>query len=226
MKTSLKQKAVKMRQAGWSYKDINNKLGISKSTLSGWLKAVPFVPNSVVSKRIKQGPAKSVAIRSQKRTELIKVINSEAKKELGVLSARDLWMLGIGIYIGEGTKSYEDVRVINSDPNVVNLAISWFNKVCGVPLEHFSLRLHIYPDVSEKEAKKYWATATGLSIPQFSKTQIDLRTNKSKSNHRKLPYGTAHLTVKSYGKIEYGVNLHRKIMAWIEECYVQFAGIV
>ncbi|MBU6447848.1 helix-turn-helix domain-containing protein [Patescibacteria group bacterium] len=178
MKYSLKQKAIRMRQNGWSYNDIHRKLKISKSTLSGWLKAIPFIPNSVVTKRIKQGPAKSIAVRSQRRIELITIIKAKSQSELGKLSARDLWMLGIGIYIGEGTKSYEDVRIINSDVNVIKIAINWFIKVCGVPKENFSLRLHIYPDISDKEAKQYWSAATGIPALQFSKTQIDLRANK------------------------------------------------
>lgn len=62
----------------------------------------------------------------------------------------------------------------------------------------------------------FWSKATGIPKKQFGKTQIDRRTNKSEKKKRKLPYGTIRLTVRTKGKKEFGVSLHRRIMGWIE----------
>lgn len=37
-----KQRAILLRKRGYSYSQIKNKLGISKSTLSGWLYDIPL----------------------------------------------------------------------------------------------------------------------------------------------------------------------------------------
>ena len=146
-------------------------------------------------------------------------------EEIGKLSKRDLWMIGLGIYIGEGAKLYESIRIINSDPSIVQIAIQWLMEICNVPLEHISI-MHIYPDISEREAVEYWSCITGVPISQFGKTQADRRMNKFTKKRRKLRYGTAHINVRSKGKQELGVQLHRRIMGWIEEAYTQCAGIV
>ncbi len=226
MKTSLKEKALKLRQEGWSYALIHQKLNVSKSTLSGWLGGIPFVPNSEVLSRIKAGPAKSGRVSSLKKGLRIQLADITAREELGLISRRDLWMLGIGLYIGEGGKVFEDTRISNSDPDVIKLAVAWFTSVMKVPRENMYLRLHIYPDVSEHAAISYWSGITGVPPVQFRRSHVDLRTNKLSKNQKKLPYGTAHLGVKSCGKEEFGVKLHRRIMAWINESYKQSAGIV
>ena len=135
-------------------------------------------------------------------------------------------MIGIGLYIGEGAKLYEMVRVINSDPEVIRLAIRWFREVCGLSTKNFCIALHLYPDTPENEALTYWSKVTGVPRSQFSRTQIDRRTNKSQQKRRTLPYGTIQLKIRSCGNPQHGVSLHRRITGWIEETNRQAAGIV
>ena len=47
----------------------------------------------------------------------------EARKEIGEITKRDLFMLGIGIYIGEGAKTFDIVRVINADPKIIKFTV-------------------------------------------------------------------------------------------------------
>ncbi len=122
-------------------------------------------------------------------------------------------MLGLGLYIGEGTKSHYIIRVINANPKVIRLAIRWFEDCLGLSKKNFSLRIHLYPDNDVEKCLKFWSKYTNIPISQFRKTQIDTR-KKKESKRGKLPHGTAHLTVKSNGKKEFGVFLFRKIREW------------
>ena len=151
----------------------------------------------------------------QKIIDLLE-IRKKCKQELGKLSKRDLWLLGLGIYLGEGSKSCEIIRVINANPKVIKLAVKWFKKICGLRNENFSLRIHIYPDNDINDCIKFWSKTSGIPSKQFKKTQIDKRIDKSIKKKNKLPYGTAHLIVKSNGNKDLGVKLHRKIIGWIE----------
>ena len=126
-------------------------------------------------------------------------------------------MLGIGLYIGEGTKTHDIIRVINSDPKIIKLAINWFENACGLKLENFRMRIHLYPDNDLNECLDFWANASGIPLTQFQKTQIDLRKDKKLSKRGKLPYGTAHLSIKSNGAKEFGVFLSRRINGWMKE---------
>ena len=126
-------------------------------------------------------------------------------------------MLGIGIYIGEGTKTNDSIRIINADPKIIRFAVKWFEQACGLSRKNFSLRLHLYPDNNTKRCIKFWSNSSGIPMSQFQKTYIDIRKDKKMFKRGKLLYGTAHLSIRSNGKKEFGVFLARKINAWIGE---------
>jgi len=217
----IKAEAVSLRKRGYSYNIIAEKLGVSKSSLSGWLKEIPYSPNNRVLQRIKAGPIKSAQRRHNQKVADILEIKSFAKKELGNLSKRDIWLVGIGLYIGEGSKLFESTRIINSDPQVIRLAVRWFKEICGLREENITIAIHIYPDNDIEKCIRYWSKTTGLSKGQFRKTQIDKRKGKSGKKHRKLPFGTAHLSIVAKQNKEAGVMLNRRIMGWIDSVYEQ-----
>lgn len=95
----LRPQAEELRQQGYSYKLIEEKLGISRSTMSYWFRDKPFSPNKEVLARIKNGPAQAGIRHHNIRVEEIKRQKELGIKDLGQLSKRDLWLLGIGIYI-------------------------------------------------------------------------------------------------------------------------------
>jgi transcriptional regulator with XRE-family HTH domain len=216
MRQHLRQHAKFLRKRGWSYNIIASRLGVAKSTLSHWLREIPYHPNRQVRKRIREGPAKSARIRHDAKIAAIQSAKLAASQEIGQMTQRDLWMLGLGLYIGEGTKLYETVRFINSDPEVIRAAMCWFRTICGIPNGHFSVAIHLYPDTPQLTAARFWSKVTGIPVSKFGKTQVDRRTNKSGKKQRKLPYGTAHITIHSRGDPRLGVALHRRILGWIE----------
>lgn len=224
---SIREKAINYRKKGYSYSMISGRLGLAKSTLSDWLKEIPYTPNQEVLKRIQFGPAKSGQIAHNRKIRNITIIKRTAKKELGRLTRRDLWLLGIGIYLGEGMKLQESIRIINSDPEIIKTAIKWFKEICGLKNKNITATIHTYPDNDVKNTTNYWSEITGICKEQFGKVQIDRRKNKSGKKKRKLPHGTLHLQIRCCGKKEFGKSLHRRIMGWIESSLEQInAGVV
>ena len=214
---TIREQVFKLRKQGYSYSYISKNTGVTKSTLSGWLSGVYYKPNKEMVEKIGKARSASSYKKSQQKIESISKAENEAKKEIGKLSKRDLFMLGIGIYIGEGTKTHDIIRVINSDPKIIKLAIKWFREVCGLGIDNFRIRIHLYPDNNIEECLRFWSRNSGIPLIQFQKTQIDLRKNKKKFKRGKLPYGTAHLAIKSNGVKEFGVLLARKINGWMKE---------
>ena len=213
---SLKEKAINYRKRGYSYNMISQEMGLSKGTLSDWLREIPYKPNKEVIKRIGLARMKSANFRHEQRMSDIVNMRNLAKKDIGKLTKRDLWLLGIGIYLGEGSKLYEHIRVINSDSGIIKITMRWFREICGLSDENFAPRAYTYPDNDVNETVRYWSKITGISKKQFRTTQIDRRNNKSGKKKRKLPYGTLHIQIRSCGKKELGRSLHRRIMGWIE----------
>lgn len=212
-----KLEALKLRREGWSYNLIQKKVGVAKSTLSEWLRDVPYKPNRIVTQRIKLATEQlTTARRKDKLTSLMNA-HSEAIGELYHLTKRDLWMVGLGLYIGEGRKTTGQVGFSNSDPKAIMIIMAWFRDVIGLETDNFALRLHLYPDNNEIESKKYWSKITKIPSSQFQKTHIDVRNNKGAKKRNMLPYGTIHVVIRANGNPRNGVFLFRKIMFWSEE---------
>jgi len=213
--SEIKQKAIDLRKQGYSYNYIVKHVPVAKSTLSDWLHDIPFTPNKYTLETIGKAHLASGAYKHNIRIKSLERAEKQARIDIGVLSKRDIMMLGLGIYIGEGSKTLNITRISNTDPRIIKLAIRWFDDSFGIRMKHLRLRLHIYPDSNEKECIEYWSDNTGIPKSQFFRSSIDARTNKRTSKKRKLPFGTAHLSVNSLGQEKFGVYIHRLIMAWI-----------
>jgi transcriptional regulator with XRE-family HTH domain len=213
---STRELAVTLRNEGFAYSHISERTGLSKSTLSEWLSKIPYTPNRETVERVGKAIAASNARKTKIRQEETEKVRQAAFLDIGDMSKRDLFMFGLGLYLGEGAKTYGITRIVNADPNVIDLAIAWFHGF-GVSREQFLLTIHLYPDSDVEGSLQFWSRTTTIPRSQFGKTQIDRRTNKQKSRAGKLPHGTAHLTVRSLGRKEFGVVLARRIQAWTDE---------
>ncbi|MSU73779.1 hypothetical protein EXS56_01425 [Candidatus Kaiserbacteria bacterium] len=216
VKIGAKVRAKELREAGNSFSFIARTVGASKSTVSVWLANVPYTPNSETLARIGMARAASGAAKNKQKIESIEAAKKEAAKDIGRLSKRDLFLIGLGIYIGEGSKTDTMVRVVNSNPHTMCFMVKWFTEIFRIPKENLRLRLHIYPDSREAECLQFWSKMTTIPKSQFRKTHVDRRQNKRASKYGKLLYGTAHLTANAMGEKRFGVFLKRKIDAFMD----------
>ena len=218
----LKAKAIRLRNAGYSYSMINDKLGVPKSTLSNWLTFIPFQPNQEVLKKIGKAKLKSALYKQNLKFEDIARMKMEASKDIGLLSHRDMFMLGIGLYMGEGSKSFEQINIVNSDPVIIRIGIKWLKTFLKLDIKNFTISIHAYPDTDLTRSVSFWSRKTGIPKNQFYKIVVDSRKNKSSLNKRKLPYGTVSLRIRKGETNIRGVkSLHRKIMGWIDSATKQ-----
>lgn len=211
----IKQKAIRLREEGYSYNYIIKHVPVTKSTLSEWLHNIPFTPNKYTLETIGNARIASGRYKHQVKVESLEKAELQAKKDIGSLSKRDVMMLGLGVYIGEGGKTANITKVTNSDPRIIKFAVKWFVTSFGVNIRQMKIRLHLYPDNNEQKSIEYWSKNTGIPPNQFFKSGVDRRTDKKKFNRKKLPFGTAHMTVQGLGNKDFGSYLHRRIMAWI-----------
>lgn len=212
MKMLARQEALDLRKKGYSYSYISSIIGVSKGTLSKWLAEIPYTPNATTIKTIGLARARSGEAKAALKQASFKKAKALAKDDLGNLSRRDMMLVGLGIYMGEGEKN-NTVGVINSDPRVIAYIIQWLCLCFGLSISNFTLAVHGYPDTDMTAAKRYWSKISGIPVSQFGASQIDNRKNKKPSKKGLCPYGTAHIRVRSAGKNEFGVLLSRRIKA-------------
>lgn len=217
-KRPVRELAIQLRKKGYSYPHISNVTCISKSTLSGWLAEVSYTPNKETIKAFGKARAIAGQRKAERKQQELQQIKKKALNRIGTVSRRDLFMFGLGIYLGEGSKTHNVTRVANSDPSIIKSVITWFTML-GVARKQFAPRVHLYPDSDESECLHFWSRTTNIPISQFQKSQVDRRMGKKSKKKGKTPYGTLHLGVRSSGKKEYGVTFSRTIQAWNEAVF-------
>jgi hypothetical protein len=209
----IKERAIAYRKRGYSYGMILRHIDVTQSTLSAWLRDIPFAPNSRVLKRISEARRQFV-IRTQERALRVQAerrkIREEAKSEISHITKENLWHIGTMLYLAEGVKKQRQIQISNSDPRVIRIAMRWLLEVCKTPHKNIVASIHLYPDIEEAKAIRFWSHITHLRKSQFQKTIVDTRQKVSKFKHGTLPFGTLHIRVRQ------GSILFEKISGWIE----------
>ncbi len=212
-KLDLKMKARSLRKKGLSIKDIQKKLKISRSSASIWVRDVKLTKkqfNKLYLNR-KTGALKGCIIAAKNkikaREKSVKMLGEEGKKEVGRLSKRDEFIIGVALYFAEGEKRDGGVSFSNSDPRAIKFMVNWFRVFCKTPEEKFRCSLYIHDNLNEEEAKRFWSKLTGIPLHQFRKSYI-VKNNPNRFRKVKHKYGVLRVCMG-------GVVLHRKMMGWI-----------
>lgn len=179
----LKDPAISMRKAGVSIRTIEHKLGIPRSTLSGWFKPVVLTEaqRTRLMKNGKDGWAKARILSAKRHRELklqrLRAAKLSATKTLDRIEITDeiLEMAFAMLYWGEGSK--KDVTSLGcSDPKMLRFTILAFKRVYGVTTEDLRCDLHLRMDQNGEKLKVYWANELGLPISCFKYAAYDKRT--------------------------------------------------
>jgi len=216
---NIKYKAQKLRLKGETVRGIAKKLNVSFSTVSFWCRDIK-ISTSVINKMVFNKKEKSIKgllkYSERKRTQRIK--NTFDQKQDGAkivikLSDRDILMIGLGLYWGEGYKeSNDEMGFTNSNPQMVRFYIKWL-KLNNVSINNLIFRLSINNIFKnqEKLIKNFWIKYLNVKENQFSKTTF-IKTNLKKANMKNLITYKGILRVK----VRRGLSLKNKILGAID----------
>ncbi len=169
-----KNKAIVLRKKGYSYGQIKTTLGISKGTLSEWLRPYPLSPE-----RIKElGANNPIRIEkyrntmARKRQIKLDLAFARAKKDIKVLSKREVFLFGFALYWAEGGKTrISSLALGNTDPAMLKFFIKWLT-LLGVPKDRLRIKLHLYKDMDKRGAISFWKKTLGVKSNQFIKPYV------------------------------------------------------
>lgn len=198
-------KAIELRLKGQSYSQIKNKLGLSKSTLSGWLANYPLS-----SERIKElrdrNPRRIENFRQtmrRKREMKNQAAYSKVGSDIRKLSNREILIGGFFLYWGEGTKtSPSSVVISNTDPCVHRYFIRWI-RLLKVPTEKIHVRLHLYRDMDVGKEIRFWSKELNLPIKLFRRPSIKQSNLSDVTYKNGFGHGTCHVGIYSRDLYDY-----------------------
>ncbi|MEV4915994.1 hypothetical protein AB0K47_04180 [Streptomyces tirandamycinicus] len=212
-KDDLRAKARELRSQGMTYDRIQVELGCSKSSISLWVrdlpKPVPRTPSEQASLAARkrwehEGPRREAARQATKDT---------ARREIGTLTERELFLVGVGLYWAEGTKDKpharrERVIFVNSDPGVIALFLAWLDLV-GVERVHLRYHVMIHESAEVRAAERYWADLVEADVSTFGKTTLKRHNPKTVRKNVDTHYrGCLVIAVRR------SAELYRRIEGW------------
>lgn len=220
MKNREREKAIILRKKGFSYSEILKKINVAKSTLSLWLRSVGLSKQQKQHLTIKKLEAaqKGASRKKELRIERTKAIKHEAAQEIGLITDRELFLVGVALYWAEGSKEKEyapgsGVKFSNSDPMLIGIFLLWLLRICKISKDRIKFEIYIHESRKDsvRESVKWWAQITNFSEKNF--THIYFKKEKKKTNRKntgKMYFGQLLVRVRGSSL------LNRKIAGWME----------
>jgi hypothetical protein len=211
MKSDLKKKAIELRKQGLSYKDILKVVAVSSGTISLWLRDVELTATQkerLSNRSRSQGLGKNGNQKKwEKKREMLK---SEYKPPFD----NPKFMLGLGLYLGEGAKYNNSLTsVANCDWVLLKIFTEWLKEFFFEDFERFSVYIHHYFPEKDKEIRIYWSNALEIPLADFTKSGFHISKSSQHKKGHVLLQGTAQ--VRARGK---GVwKIRQKIQKEIDE---------
>jgi transposase len=215
-KDELRVKARELRAGGSTYDEIAAELGVSKGSVSLWVRDMPRrgrLSYEEFRKRNSEGVAKYWAAERPIREARRQQISDSAAAQIGELSDREVVIAGAIAYWCEGAKSKphrrsEQLDFINSDPQLISFFIR-FLTVAGVAPDRLVCRLHIHECADVAAAQQFWIELTGLPAEQFRRPTLKRHNPKTVRKNTGESYHGC-LIIKVRGSAE----LYRQVEGW------------
>jgi hypothetical protein len=207
-----KELAVEFRRQGRSYRQIRAELKIPLSTLSDWFRDIDW--SKAIAKELAQAAQVSHTerivrldrIRGQHLERVYKEAREEAADELESLKYNPLFIAGMMLYWGEGTKSPKiGLKLSNTDPDMMRLYVSFLTEVCRIPVSKIKAQVLVYPDLEERTCRGYWSKKTGIPWINFTKSTLA----RGRQQTRRLNWGVCIVSVSS-------TYMKQKMLVWLD----------
>jgi len=180
----LKETAVGLRKSGMSMTVIEQRLGIPRSTLSGWFRAVPLTDEQrlKLSKSRQDGwrKAREKAIESHRANKALRVFKAKKSAQETLenleLTAPVLDIAFAMLYMGEGSKT-NGTSIANSNPIILKFVLAVLRINYNVTPDMIRCELHLRADQNADKLKLYWSQELGVPLERFGYVAFDKRSS-------------------------------------------------
>ncbi|MFI9822990.1 hypothetical protein ACIHFC_21305 [Streptomyces sp. NPDC052013] len=209
-KDDLKAKARELRLQGWTYDQIEAELGCSRSSVSLWVRDLPKPER-------KRTPEEAAAIARRGWEAKLRIRDEDrqrtkeaARRAIGDMSFRELFLVGVGLYWAEGGKDKpydrrENVTFVNSDPSMIQVYLAWL-ALLGVERDRLRFTVMIHETADVAGAERYWAELVGADRSAFNKTTLKKHNPKTVRKNAGESYRGCLVI-----KVLKGADLYRRI---------------
>ena len=163
--------------------------------------------------KLQAGRKKYQTERTKNRLIFEKNIFDEGIIEIGKLTKREMFLIGVSLYWAEGFKHKDEssLGLATMDINMAKFYIAWLRECLDVDKSRLSFRVtaNILYENRISEMEKYWSDNLGVKISQFVKPFYQ----KSKQN-RDYPNSDKYFGVLRI-RVRKSINILRKMRGWM-----------
>lgn len=198
-KIELKEKARLMRAEGRTLQDIADTLHVAKSSVSLWVRDVPFEPGA-------RRPSPNRRPHPQHLAKLAEIAecNRAGIERVGVLSEAAFLAAGVALYAGEGAKG--SLVFANMNPDMIRLFCAWLRRFFDIDESRLRVRVYLHEGLDLDAAESFWSEVTAVPRSQF------------RAPYRAKGDATIRLTKHEYGCAYVGYycsRTHRQVMGLV-----------
>lgn len=185
-----KEHAIQLRRRGSSIGRIERKLGIPRSTLSGWFRNVTIseehkkrLHERWLKALIKARKKSAIWHKEQKQRRLLEARNY-AIKVLEDLNGKKRFISELTLailYVCEGRKTSDFTSLGSSDIKLLKFFLEALKYLYKIDLERIRCTLSLRADQNAEKMKRYWARGLTLPLKCFKAAYKDPRTLGSKT---------------------------------------------
>lgn len=178
-KDDLRASARCLRRQGLDYARIAAELGVSKSSVSLWVRDIPRperLSYEECRKRSADGARRYWEAERPAREARREAVRAAAEAEIGPLTPRELIIAGAIAYWCEGgkNKSYrrtDRVVFVNSDPALVSMFLKFLG-VAGAQGKDLIFQVQIHENADVESAEAFWLDLTRAAPDQFRRPSL------------------------------------------------------
>jgi transcriptional regulator with XRE-family HTH domain len=198
MKTVERERARKLRrEEGASIKELARLLGVSKSSVSLWVRDIELTEAQYLALRRRMGGR----IDGSRANAVRALARRRAEQDSGRVDARKgdlLHAAGCMLYWAEGSRNRNAIEFTNSDPAMISFFLRFLRECYSVPDAKITVTCNLFADHLEHqcEIEQFWLDQLRLPHESLRKSSVNVYSKYSKKKRRnRLPYGTCRLKV-------------------------------
>jgi predicted transcriptional regulator len=206
--------ARQLRSDGMSVKDIAMMLGVTKSSVSVWVRDITLTDEQIAALRDKYHHYEA-RIRGSQANYQKGLQQRITYQQEGRAKAREndpLHLAGCMLYWAEGAKSRDSLKFVNSDPHMLQFYVKFLCEALLVIDVEIVIRINCYTNngLTVEQIEDYWLDTLRLPRGCLRKTTVNNQPISSKQRGRRLIYGVCALTV-------YQTRLVQHVLGAIQE---------
>lgn len=208
-----KSQALKLRKQGKTIPEIAKLLKVSKGSVSSWVKEV------ILSKKAQhilyvnkmrgsyKGRLIGALLNKNKKIKIQDTLREEALKNLCSLSDRDLLILGIGLFWGEGNKKGSRFIFANSDVQMILVMMFFLEKCMNIQKADMYISIQINEEHKKrtKEIIDFWSKKLKIDKSKILGPYFIKGKSKKVYLNSVKYFGIARLQVRKSSVLQYRI---------------------